>query len=316
MNLDAFYNENYEWQSFLPSDEYKRLDKLTLNINGSLERINIGRWIGKERRREMINALLGLRDVSILRELIVESHQRARKAAERKHKIYGWLFGWSGYYAIDDSFDDYGLHNARCVGREDDNKIRSDNGLMRELVNYYLKENDYNALMAIDCCVLRVKEKNWKGFKELRKIINERAVEILANWKNDVTVTREAFRKALMQLIETTDFNGEPVFRNNNHWMAVMRVAIDVKLVPDNAPAAFVDFIKELELPALPKPLVRQSIGNSYNGIYTKPLTEWTDENFLRWSVDGKSVRKVYFTNMRSVAKKLQNFLSYYCQRQ
>jgi hypothetical protein len=81
-------------------------------------------------------------------------------------------------------------------------------------------------------------------------------------------------------------------------------------LVGDNAFEAFVGFIRDMQLPIMPKKLTRQTVSNSYNGIYTKPLTEWTDDNYQRWYEGGCGQRKGYYDEMRAVAEKLHDLLN------
>lgn len=194
--------------------------------------------------------------------------------------------------------------------------MRSDGGFMRELVTRLTVKEDYTLLAVLDI-VLKDFQDEWDGYKALRLEIENLLMLQVTTRSKKPQITREQFREALLRLFEIKDYHDKPLFKRANHWVAVMRVAIDRQLAEDDAPEAFVKWVSEMELPEeLTKTLDRKTIGNSYNGIYLKPLVEWTDENYLRLREGLPSGRKQYFYDMRAVAQKLNELLSCFCQRQ
>ena len=187
---------------------------------------------------------------------------------------------------------------------------------MRKLVTHYSTREDYAMLKVLDI-LLKEWQNEWDGFNELHQQVQLLSLQQIATRSKKPQVTHEQFREALLRLFAVKDYHDKPLFKRANHWVAVMRVAIDWQLAEDDAPEAFVKWVSEMELPKeLMRTLHRKNIGNYYNGIYQKPLVEWTDENYMRLREGLATGRKQYFYDMRSVAQKMNDLLSYYCQRQ
>lgn len=185
----------------------------------------------------------------------------------------------------------------------------SDGGLMRIVVRRYIASNDFAVLQVLNDTILKRGEGEWEGFGDLRKEIEEAALRQFAGNKRKRVVTKEYFGTVLGKLFEMKGYDRKPLFSRRSDWVAVFRVAIDVGLVQDNAYSDFVVLINDLKFPSLPQTLSTTNISNAYDGIYTKPVEEWTEEAYLK-SRTAKSVRLEFFRRKQKIAQILHDLLS------
>jgi len=140
---------------------------------------------------------------------------------------------------------------------------------------------------------------------DLRSAMNER---LNLDGGKRHKVTPEQFRAALIELLEMRDKDGKWRFFRKTHWVAVMRVAVDEKLVYDNRFSDFESMLVKMHLGKLRVPLVLNSLLNAYNGIYAKPLSEWSSDKYVKER--GESARVVFYKEMEFLAKTLSAMLN------
>ena len=124
---------------------------------------------------------------------------------------------------------------------------------------------------------------------------------------NEPNVTRDSFRTALITLMEMSDGDGRPLFKRQTHWMAVMRVAVDVKLVGGANYTAFKRFIESLKIGELRIPINVKLLSRLYQGVYAKPLRAWSWEDYYKQS--DHLARAKYYREMEAVAKNLKTLV-------
>ena len=133
-------------------------------------------------------------------------------------------------------------------------------------------------------------------------------IELVGNSNNnEPNVTRDSFRTALITLMEMSDGDGRPLFKRQTHWMAVMRVAVDVKLVGGANYTAFKRFIESLKIGELRIPINVKLLSRLYQGVYAKPLRAWSWEAYCKQSQN--SVHPKSYTEMEAVAKNLDSLV-------
>ena len=292
----------------LPMKEQDRLETIADQLRLVLCYIKRESPLNPRQQNEAIDEIMGVRELNRLAKMEKKLGPHGSKVAEDQIMM---RMNANDFVCEDVCYE----APLMCGEVNEGYNLRSDNGFMRQALDRFINADDYKALFAIDM-LLEEYENEWAGFSEMRVLINEKMMEHFANKKKSrIKVNKDDFREALMDLFEAKDYSDQPLFRKNNHWVAVMRIAIDEKLVEDNSPEDFVRFVNGLNLPSMPRPLNRKTIGNSYNGIYTKQLDEWTETNYNRMMVEDGKGRKGYFFQMRSVALKLRDLLRCLCQR-
>ena len=202
-----------------------------------------------------------------------------------------------------------GLPASMCAESESDYGLLSDGGLMRGVVDSCISTNDFAVLQVLNDRILKKGKDRWEGFKDLSRIIETAALQQIAANRGRRTVAREDFRRALVSLFAMNDYNGKPLMARSSDWVAVFRVAVDVELVQDCEYADFVSLIRDLHLERLPKLLRKTDVSNAYEGVYTKPVAEWTEEAYLRGQVT-ENVRIEFFRRKQRIAQKLMELLS------
>lgn len=186
---------------------------------------------------------------------------------------------------------------------------QSDGGLMKTVVERCIASNNFAVLQVLNDTILKKGENEWEGFSDLRRKIEVAALRHLAGNKGKRVVTKEDFGKALVKLLGALGYDKKPLLSSSSDWVAVFRVAIDVKLVQDNAYSDFVALIKSFDLPSTPVALSITNISNAYDGIYTKPVGEWTEEAYLKFRTS-KNVRLEFFRRKQKIAQFLLDLLS------
>lgn len=133
-------------------------------------------------------------------------------------------------------------------------------------------------------------------------------MELLGNNGGDgPRVTREMFNAGLVTLMEMRDGNGKLLFKHQTHWVAVMRVAVDVDLIADKQYTGFKRFIESLKIKELRIPISVKLLSRVYQGVYAKPLTSWSWEAYCKQSHN--SVHPKSYTEMEAVAKNLDSLV-------
>lgn len=310
--MQIFDETNIEWWLGLPEEERHRVEMMAQRIDLVYEYLKQGNHLSPEDVKEIVSEVIGERSEKWLKRMrkAVGAFKTKRYAEEiqveatKKRRRRGKAMVGNGTMETVD-FEPEQMMCAEAVAMY----MRSDGGFMRELVTRLTVKEDYTLLAVLDI-VLKDFQDEWDGYKALRREIENLLMLQVTTRSKKPQITREQFREALLRLFKIKDYHDKPLFKRANHWVAVMRVAIDFNLVGDNAFEAFVGFIRDMQLPIMPKKLTRQTVSNSYNGIYTKPLTEWTDDNYQRWYEGGCGQRKVYYDEMRAVAEKLHDLLN------
>jgi len=299
-----------------------RLEKRNAEIRKNLDLIfdfdETGLGYEEIPARELINELMGRTDAYHLmfirlkmaayaagraaaegavrtREILRKIQEMQRMEAEKKRVVHG-----AEVYPI--SFEDFVMSCAEPTG-----EYGSNTGLVEELVEDSIRNND-GAFLALVRARLYDKQDSYDVKGIILKIdqwglrqIGECAVPSKGG------LSPEAVRGALMVLFAYTNKEGKRLFSKANHWVAVFRVMVDEELVADNAFEVFAKYIDGLMIENVPFELNTNSLSHSYDGVYRRPLKDWSVEAYLRWK--GTGAKTKIFDDMYEVATKFRSLL-------
>jgi len=180
-------------------------------------------------------------------------------------------------------------------------------GLIEVLVDEGIREND-GAFLALMRAKLHEKQDSYDVKGIILKIdqwglrqLGECAVPSKGG------LSPEAVRGALMVLFACLNKEGKRLFSKANHWVAVFRVMVDEELVADNAFEVFAKYIDGLMIENVPYELNTNNLSHSYDGVYRRPLKDWSVEAYLRWK--GTGAKTKIFDDMYEVATKFRSLL-------
>lgn len=308
-----FFKDNTKSPPGINEAEWERAWDIAERIYLVLDYMAKGKRVSQKAMPEVVDEVMGCKQEKLLIEigerLGLQANATAQKTswnrlADIKMRAR-WMLEGNGMFPLGIEL----MEMSVCAESMGEYSMRSDGGLMKTVVERCIASKSFAVLQVLNDVILQSGENEWEGFSDLRRKIEVAALRHLAGNKGKRVVTKEDFGKALVKLLGALGYDRKPLLSSSSDWVAVFRVAIDVKLVQDNAYSDFVALIKSFDLPSTPVALSITNISNAYDGIYTKPVGEWTEEAYLKFRTS-KSVRLEFFRRKQKIAQFLLDLLS------
>ena len=189
-----------------------------------LDFLKAGEQIDPRQQREIVQEVVGQSDGQMLAEMqMLLNDWRTGCWLEwdeldkrKKHAGVNWLS-----YDEEDDEDGYDIGRV-AEDVEEYYYRRSDNGFMREVVEHYMARDDFNALLAIDNYILKPREQEWAGYRDLRLMIKGKGAEYLAGRTENEQIAQTEMndlREVLNEVVDAARAIGST--RNKNWWFCI-----------------------------------------------------------------------------------------------